>query len=464
MLLCATRGFFSFTDPERVRIAFRRPLIKNFPFSWCRKRQPQSDMEVEQEQVQVRFVSRQPKYAVSDAAMMVPSSFKRYGLSEIVNNLLGHERPIPFDFFLDGQILKTSIAEYLSENRLSTENLLTIEYVESMLPPTPVAAYQHDDWISSVKGAANGLFLTGSYDNMVRLWNSTGDCVATLKGHTNAVKCVTFGSLDAEKTTLFSGSLDHSVLAWSYSNTDESYECLFECKGHKGPVESIAVSSNGESLASASSDGTVKIWSTSVPEEDESEHAEGHMQKHRKITKSDRKIKKKALTLEGHVGAVNAVTFDKTDSNVVYTGGWDHSIRSWDVEQQVNLVTKNCEKVVLDVDYSSLSRLIASGHTDNTLRLWDPRSEDGINVKLALRGHTGWISSIAWSPSSEYLLCTGSYDSSVRVWDTRSKGPLYTINEEERQSNEKILSVDWSGQTVLSGGEDKKLRIYQAKA
>jgi ribosome biogenesis protein YTM1 len=81
------------------------------------------------------------------------------------------------------------------------------------------------------------------------------------------------------------------------------------------------------------------------------------------------------VTLEGHVGGVNSVVFDKKDSNVVYTGGWDHSIRSWDVEQQVNTTTKICEKVVLDVDYSSHSKLLATGHADNVIRLWDPRTE-----------------------------------------------------------------------------------------
>jgi ribosome biogenesis protein YTM1 len=30
---------------------------------------------------------------------------------------------------------------------------------------------------------------------------------------------------------------------------------------------------------------------------------------------------------------------------------------------------------VLDVDYSSKAKLLATGHSDNTLRLWDPRSE-----------------------------------------------------------------------------------------
>ena len=47
-------------------------------------------MEVDQEQIQVRLVSRQEKYAVPEAPIRVPTSFKRFGLSEIVNNLLDH--------------------------------------------------------------------------------------------------------------------------------------------------------------------------------------------------------------------------------------------------------------------------------------------------------------------------------------------------------------------------------------
>lgn len=86
---------------------------------------------------------------------------------------------------------------------------------------------------------------------------------------------------------------------------------------------------------------------------------------------------------------------------------------------------------------------------------------DGTNVKLALRGHTGWVASVAWSPKSEYTLCTGSYDATVRVWDIRSKGPLYTVNAEDDSSDKKTLSVDWSGDQILCGGEDKKLQIFK---
>ncbi|KAG0177765.1 WD repeat-containing protein 12 [Apophysomyces sp. BC1021] len=299
---------------------------------------------------------------------------------------------------------------------------------------------------------------------MVRLWNTTGECIATLTGHTEAVKSVAFGSVTESNATIFSGALDNTLLAWEYSLETGSHRCLYECKGHKGAVESVAVDSTGNKVASASADGTVRVWSTEEPVEDEHTEEDALPRKRKKTEKTDgRKIKSRATLLEGHVGGVNAVTFDGGDSNIAYTGGWDHSVRSWDIEQQVNLMTKNCEKVVLDVDYSTKSRLIATGHADNVIRLWDPRSEDGTNVKLALRGHSAWVSSVSWSPSSEYTLCSGSYDSTIRVWDIRSKGALYTLAADDVSKKDKVLSVHWDSQKILSGGEDKKLRIYQAK-
>ncbi|KAI8366347.1 WD40-repeat-containing domain protein [Choanephora cucurbitarum] len=295
-------------------------------------------MSSEQEQVQVRFITQQPKYAVNDAPMLLPSNIQKEGLSEIVNSLLDLEKPIPFDFLVEGQLLRTSVVDYLNAARLSTENVITVEYVESMLPPVPLTAYEHDDWISSVHGHQGQLFLTGAYDNMVRLWNAMGECTATLTSHTDAVKSVSFGQVTDSTAQIFSGSLDQSVLGWSVDLNDQTYRVMYECKGHKGAVESISVDQSNRYLATASADSFVKIWTTETPEEDEPSHETN--KKRKKITTDGRKLKTQAVTLEGHVGGVNAVVFDSSDSNVVFTGGWDHSIRSWDIEQQVNVTTK----------------------------------------------------------------------------------------------------------------------------
>ncbi|KAI8328578.1 WD40-repeat-containing domain protein [Chlamydoabsidia padenii] len=295
-------------------------------------------MSTEQEQVQVRFVTKQPQYAVQDAAILVPVDFKRYGLSEIINNLLGLDKPIPFEFLIDGEILRSSITDYLTSQQLSTENLITIEYMESMLPPTPLTSFQHDDWISSVNGCES-LFLTGSYDNMVRLWNSSGECINTLIGHTEAVKSVAFGPTTGSSTLIFSAGLDHTAIAWQISETGEE-ELLYECLGHQSAIESLAVNASKSHFATASADSMIKVWKSDVPDEDEPTMADSAPKKKKRTEKKAHLTKTQAVTLNGHVGAVNAVDFDSVDTNTVYSGGWDHSIRSWDIEQQVNVTTK----------------------------------------------------------------------------------------------------------------------------
>jgi ribosome biogenesis protein len=149
-----------------------------------------------------------------------------------------------------------------------------------------------------------------------------------------------------------------------YSLVDSSYRILYQCKGHKGSVEAVAVDQSKKMFATASADSTVKVWAVKDPSEEESvEFLDTKNKKRRKTDStvshkvkvrlvkcmtqhhngsSDRNLHLQTFcqTLNGHVGPVTSVIFDNKDSNIVYTGGWDHSIRSWDVEQQVNVTTK----------------------------------------------------------------------------------------------------------------------------
>ena len=94
-------------------------------------------------QIQVRFTTNQRQYIVTDSAILVPTNLRRYGLSEIINHLLGTgnqiiktfhqiylacivlidfitEKPIPFDFMINGEFLRCSLDEYLKSAGLST--------------------------------------------------------------------------------------------------------------------------------------------------------------------------------------------------------------------------------------------------------------------------------------------------------------------------------------------------------
>jgi len=78
-------------------------------------------------------------------------------------------------------------------------------------------------------------------------------------------------------------------------------------------------------------------------------------------------------------------------------------------------------------------------------------------VKIKLVSHTGWVSSVCWSETNNLMFASGSYDKSVKIWDVRSSTAIHTLNTHK----DKVLSVDWSKELVLSGGTDNTLYLHK---
>jgi ribosome biogenesis protein YTM1 len=70
--------------------------------------------------IQVRFHTRQSQFAVTESIITVPARLRRYGFSEIINHLLNHVKPIPFDFVIDGEFLRTSLARFMEMRAISS--------------------------------------------------------------------------------------------------------------------------------------------------------------------------------------------------------------------------------------------------------------------------------------------------------------------------------------------------------
>jgi WD40 repeat protein len=105
------------------------------------------------------------------------------------------------------------------------------------------------------------------------------------------------------------------------------------------------------------------------------------------------------------------------DGRRLATGGEKNTVIIRDVQSFVELQTLRGEHSgeVYSVAFSPVEdgRLIATAGEDSAVKIWNSHSGELIH---SFRGHTGLVSSLAFSPDGSRLV-SGSRDTTVKVWD-----------------------------------------------
>jgi ribosome biogenesis protein YTM1 len=428
-------------------------------------------------QVRIRLVTREETLQVPDAPLFVPVSLKRYGLSEVVNQLLEAESPIPFDFLIDGKLLRSSLDSYLTSQALSSETTLTLEYARSILPPSFLASFAHQDWVSAVHISrySNSEIATGSYDGIVRVWNQSGSVTHQLVGHNAAVKAVKWTG----RHRLVTGGSDRIVCLWKVSGSDDmdvdveenskKGSILAILQGHTGSVDDIAYNKTTDQIVSASADTTLKLWSSNykdLPTADEVEKSTSTAsQKRRKLAAAAQaaaRTRGPLSTLSGHGSPITGVEFHPSDNCVVYSVSQDHTIRTWDLSTSSLVDTKTTSFPLLSITSLPHTGLLACGSSARHITLVDPRTTTTTS-QAQLIGHTNFVVSLVPSPDNHYMFVSGSHDGTCRIWDIRAQKSVYVITRESGESPTAVYGVDWySNVGIASAGQDKKLQINSA--
>ncbi len=186
------------------------------------------------------------------------------------------------------------------------------------------------------------------------------------------------------------------------------------------------------------------------------------------IQEASRKIRDKLLstpaqTVEATISAMALVGKSQTDfaSDVVYPAQ-DALHRAWFTIRE-RLKLKGHSGMVLSVAFSPQGDRIVSGSGDHTLRLWDLA---GNAVGSPFEGHSDWVRSVAFSPqgdSPEERRCqrivSGSGDHTLRLWDLAGNAVGSPFEGHSRS----VWSVAFSpqGDRIVSGSYDNTLRLWR---
>ena len=111
----------------------------------------------------------------------------------------------------------------------------------------------HTGYIHTVAFSSDGKLLASADDASIRLWDfASGRSLHTLRGHTAPTVSVAF-SPDSRGACVGEQRHDHQTLGCGHGRH------LVTLNGHTAVVEAVAFSADGKTLASASSDRTVKL-------------------------------------------------------------------------------------------------------------------------------------------------------------------------------------------------------------
>ena len=337
----------------------------------------------------------------------------------------------------------------------------------SRLPPSPL---QNRKYILALAFSPNGTMLaSGGKDNTVRLWNNATDSEPiVLQKHTGWTNVLAFSP---NGKMLASGSTDKTVQLWN-TDTGEPIATLSRKPirglrtGHLNGINALAFSPDGSTLASASTDGTIRFWNIKTGDA-LAPHITGHTEWVKGVAFSKDSSTLASVAFNGAINFWDVKTSQITDRQIAGHRDWlatlafsldgtklasvgaesnmvvgfgrvvkpDSLIRLTDVSTGREMATLKDKHGVSNLVFSPHGKMVAFGNHDE-IRLWN--TETGIVLNMSPSDPKNnfperlepEISALAFSPDGKKLV-SGTMGGNIQMWDTETGIGLVSLTEQK---------------------------------
>jgi WD40 repeat protein len=223
--------------------------------------------------------------------------------------------------------------------------------------------------------------ITGSATGMIQVWPLYSQALATnrpkyqFKAHETDIMHI---AMTQDGQTIASAGDDQVIKLWSIDGKLKQ-----TIDSHKDRIWQLAFSADGQTIFSASEDGTLKAWSRSKPE----------------------------VIFKGHEGAVWGVALSPKGDRMI-SASRDDTWKIWQLDGQLIRSIPARSQGITRIAWSPDGKTIATAGVDNTVKLWNPSGQ----LLKTLPGHQGMVMSLAFTPDGKYL-ASGGDDRAVMIWD-----------------------------------------------